>query len=159
VVLPPGAEDIEAKCYAEALLTLLEDPARCRQLGAAARARVASRFRLDQMGERMVALLREAMALHTTEPRALPSVRLASSYAAQAVEYARLSQLADRLWAEQARVAKRALPPDRNRGWRTRLFLTLYLWQEPFIPWYSKPGWRWLTGVRRKTKQLLLGSA
>ncbi|KAB8143375.1 glycosyltransferase family 4 protein [Chloroflexia bacterium SDU3-3] len=59
----------ERAAYARQLRALLSDMERTRQLGAAARQRVAQHFRLDQMGERMDALLAEALRRHRQQPR------------------------------------------------------------------------------------------
>ena len=54
--------------YERALLRLLNNPMSLRRIGAAARARVAQRFPLRAMGERMDALLREAVAARLSSP-------------------------------------------------------------------------------------------
>jgi len=153
VLIPRSDVETEAQQYAEVLAELLRDPERRRAMGQAGRARVSSHFRLDQMGENMVHLLNEASRLHASHPRPTPSLGLGRACAAEAVEYARLSQLANELWAERERAALacdggngRLIDPDAVR-WRTLVYYTITRFP---LPYY----WRVIKGKVR----LLLGS-
>jgi hypothetical protein len=158
VLVPRGDEDAEARQYAEVLAALLESPERRALMGQAARQRVAWHFRLEHMAERMAALLAEAQQYHAVNPRPVPGHGLGRACAAHAVEYVRLSQLADRLWAERTSVG----PIHHAVGtldWRARMYLALYRWHEPVYRWYTRRGWVWLTPVREKVKHALMGAA
>lgn len=124
VLIPRSDEETEAQEYARILTKLLANPEWRQQLGQAARMRVSTHFRLDQMGERMVSLLAEAKQLHVKQPRQVPCRGLARACAAQAVEYTRLQAVADELWAESQRlsaivreVSERLVDPQTVR-WR-----------------------------------------
>lgn len=155
VLIARSDEQTETEQYAEVLAELLGNPQRRTEMGQAGRARVSAHFRLEQMGERMVALSEKAIGLHTTHPRPRPSLGLGRACAAQAVEYVRLFQFADKLWNERNRTDSPWV--ERNgTNWRERLYLTLYRWHEPYYRWYTKRGWTWLTPVREKITQVLL---
>jgi glycosyltransferase involved in cell wall biosynthesis len=152
VLITRSNEDIETQQYADVLAVLLTNPQRRREMGRAGRAKVSTHFRLEQMGQRMIALLGEAMNLHAARPRPLPGLGLGRACAAQAVEYVRLVQLTDQLW-------QRTNPLWHGRHsphWRARLYMTLYRWHEPFYHWYVRRGWTWMHPVREKIKRVLL---
>ncbi len=86
-----------ARQYANILARLLGDPQRRAALGQAAIQRIRQHFHLDQMGERMVTLLREARELHTHQPRPVPDARLGQLRVARTVRYLRLQALLRRL--------------------------------------------------------------
>src|SRR5207244_10663133 len=79
----------------------LKDPEHPRRLGQAGRTPVGTHFRLDQMGERMGILLAHAWKRHTGQPRPATALALGRVCAPQAVEYVRVVQLCERLWAER----------------------------------------------------------
>ena len=103
VLLPRGDETTEVLRYTEALGQLLGDPIRRVALGQRARQRIVGRFLLDDMGRRMVSLLQHACKLHDTQPRETPSRALGLACATEAIEFTRLSVVADRLWQQQNR--------------------------------------------------------
>jgi glycosyltransferase involved in cell wall biosynthesis len=155
VLVPRGGETAEAERYAAVLAELLASPERRRAMGAAGRERVQAHFRLEHMGDRVVACLEQAQAYHNTQPRPRPDLVLGRVCARQAVEYMRLSELADQLWAERLG----PLPAGQRRDWRVEWFKKLYRWHEPYYRWYSRRGWNWLTPVREAIKRLLLRRA
>jgi hypothetical protein len=155
LLLPRAAEATEVEQYAGALAGLLADPARRQALGAAGRARVEAHFRLAQMGERMADCLARAVALAREQPRAAPDVALGQLVAREAVEYMRLCQVADQLWAERHGLAQ----PARSGDWRRDLYQRLYRWHEPIYHWYTRHGFGWLTPLREAVKRLLLRAA
>jgi hypothetical protein len=109
VLVARGDETTEAKRYAEVLTTLLADRQRCRSMGEVGRRRVSSHFGLEQMGEHMAALLRNAMQLHVAQPRPVPSLALGQICAVRTVRYMKARA-----------VLKRLLPSsylDRHRKW------------------------------------------
>jgi glycosyltransferase involved in cell wall biosynthesis len=156
ILVGRGDEDAEVERYADGLERLLKNAELRRAMGRAGRDRVASNFRLEQMGERMAALMRRAQSLHVGSPRPTPGLGLGRACAAQAVEFLRMSQLADRLWAAHNTTD----PAHRNgQSWRVRLYLALYRWHEPHYRWYTKRGWTWVTPIRETVKAILLRSA
>ena len=156
MLIKPSDEASEAQRYAEVLAELFRSPERRRAMGAAGRQRIRDHYQLDQMGEKLVACLAAACALQSTQPRPAPDRVLGRVCAAQAVEYIRLSDLADQLWAE--RHGLQPVPPER-RTWRHNLYQRLYRWHEPIYYWYTRRGWTWLSGPRAVLKRLLLNRA
>jgi glycosyltransferase involved in cell wall biosynthesis len=155
VLIARSDEETEAQQYAEVLAGLLKNPQRRKEMGQAGRARVCTHFRLERMGERMVALMEKAMGLHASCPRPLPGLGLGQACAAQAIEYVRLFQFADELWAKYN--SPNLSCTERNgSNWREKIYLALYRWHEPYYHWYTKRGWTWLTPFREKIKQALL---
>jgi hypothetical protein len=104
VLVEPADATSEVKAYADALERLIDDPAARRQMGQAARARVAEHFRLDQMIDGFVAAVAHARQLRATRRTPPLSPVLATSWAEQAVEYLRVSRLAEALWHAQPHV-------------------------------------------------------
>jgi hypothetical protein len=155
VLLPRTDESAEVKRYAAVLVELLGDPQRRQALGAAGRQRVEAHFRLDDMGRRMQACLARARALHAEQPRLTPDLALGRLCAQEAVEYARLWQLAEQLWAERHGQPSTAA----EHPWRQRLYQRLYKWHEPYYRWYSKKGLHWLAPLRDAITRTLLQSA
>jgi glycosyltransferase involved in cell wall biosynthesis len=155
VLIRRSDENTEAQRYVQGLGDLLRDPQCRRAMGQAGRARVSAHFRLEEMGERMVALLEEARDLRSTNPRPQPSLGLARACAAQAVEYIRLYYLADRLWNE--RYSSSQMGGDHNRmSWRVRVYLALDRWHKPFYRMFVRRGWPWPYSLTSKIKQVLL---
>lgn len=104
-VLLPKAEAgeelrIEPRAYADALIELLCDGDRRAAMAAAARRRVERHFALDDMGERMDALLRRAIDDRSRRTLERLPERLAEELAVRAIESLRLSRACDRLWNE-----------------------------------------------------------
>jgi len=103
ILLPRGGgDDAEIARYADALEALLRDAPRRRELGRAARARIESSFRLDDMGTRMDALLTAATESRRTLPTPLLPAGFEREAAALAIECARLESAGNDLWAQIA---------------------------------------------------------
>jgi glycosyltransferase involved in cell wall biosynthesis/GT2 family glycosyltransferase len=129
VLLARSDAETEAEQYAEVLVKLLEHPQHRQALGQAGRLRVSTHFSLEQMGERLAALLQEARQAHGTHPQPVPSPGLGLACAAQAVEYTRLYAGAKVLWGtgEQVRLQQERYQEleawlqtiQQTVGWRT----------------------------------------
>jgi glycosyltransferase involved in cell wall biosynthesis len=100
-LLPRGDEATEAKAYADALEPLLLNPKLRRSRGKRGRERVEANFRLDAMVDRFVSLVGVARKRREKNKADLLSPELGDSWATQAIEYTRMSALADQLWAER----------------------------------------------------------
>ncbi len=109
VLIRPGTPQEQAGAYADALEKLIQSPETRATKGAAARERVASRFTIEQMGERMDHLMLEARQARRTRPGPAPLPGFEIECAVQAIEYNRLSRAFERLWKYEAveRVARR----------------------------------------------------
>jgi glycosyltransferase involved in cell wall biosynthesis len=101
VLIEPGVESATVTAYASALAMLLTSPEKCQSLGQASRERVHSMFRIEQMGERMVALLASAMEQRRSQPKPAIGLQFGIEHAAQAIELQRLGQAASGLWKYQ----------------------------------------------------------
>lgn len=157
VLVERSDEETEARQYAATLAKLLENPQRRQEMGQAGRGRVQALFRLEQMGERMISLLQEAMGLHRTQPRPVPSRGLGQACAAQAVEYVRLAEVTDGLWRERelAHVGPLGLRPHSD-SWRTLTYFTI---RRLFLPYYRAAldrNLKWLLPFKNRLKQVLL---
>jgi glycosyltransferase involved in cell wall biosynthesis len=158
ILVARGNEETEVAYYSEVLGTLLRDPERCHTMGKAGRLRVEGHFRLEQMGEKISTLLSDAARLRVTQPRAIPSPTVGQICAIQAVEYVRLTELADGLWQERGR---RALPPylldPQNDSWRTLAYFTV---RRLLLPYYRAVLDRdvpVLRPLKNRLKRVLLG--
>jgi glycosyltransferase involved in cell wall biosynthesis len=158
ILIERGTEKVEVERYVNAMVPLLITESKRKEIGQAARERVCNGFQIEQMGERMIELLQEAIHLHQEQPRPLPSPGLARACATEAVEYTRLFQLAEGLWQEVEHGGR--LPEDRTQrdrpSLRTRVYLKLYRWHEPYYRWYTSLGWTWLDQIRNRLKSMLL---
>lgn len=114
ILIEKGTEEQEAERYADALEQLVRDPHLRARMGAAARERVRERFRLEDAGDRMVALIESARRRHAESPRPGVDPALARELATQAVESTRVARLAEWLWRERERMLDeaRANPAD-----------------------------------------------
>jgi glycosyltransferase involved in cell wall biosynthesis len=158
ILIEKGTEKEEVERYTEVIVPLLKNESKRQEMGQAARERVGNCFRIEKMGDQMIESFQQAVRLHREEPRPLPSPGLARACAAEAVEYVRLFQLAEDLWQEKEQWGKhskdklqRDLP-----NLRSRLYLKLYRWHEPYYRWYTSLGWTWLDPIRNSLKKLLL---
>jgi hypothetical protein len=158
ILIEPGAPEEEVERYAGVIASLLNTELKRKEMGRSARERICSGFRIEQMGDQVIELFQQAICLHEEQPGPLPSPGLARACAAEAVEYTRLFQLAEGLWQERERRGK--APEDwtqRNRpNLRTRVYLNLYHWHEPYYRWYTSLGWTWLDPIRNGLKKVLL---
>jgi len=127
-------------------------------MGEAGRERVCKSFRIEQMADQMIEAFQQAVRLHREQPRPLPSPGLARACAAEAVEYIRLFEFTEVLWQEKEswnQHSKDWLKHDRP-NLRTRLYIKLYRWHEPYYRWYSSLGLTWLDPLRNVLKRFLL---
>ena len=158
ILIEQGTEKEEVERYLEVIAPLLQNESKRKEMGQAARERVSSGFRLEQMGDQVIASFQQAARLHQEQPRPLPGSGLARACATEAVEYMRLFQLAEELWQEKEQWG------ERSKGWlqsgrldfRSRLYLTLYRWHEPYYRWYTGLGWTWLDPIRNGLKKILV---
>jgi glycosyltransferase involved in cell wall biosynthesis len=155
VLIARSDEETEAARYAQILAELLRDSQRRAEMGHAGRMRVSTHFRLEQMGKTMVALLQQAIALHETQSRSIPGLGLARTCAAQAVEYVRLTQLADSPWNERYR-PHGIRSVSRNIDWRAIAYVVLRWLYEPFYRRGVRRGGAWYFTVANRVKQFLL---
>jgi glycosyltransferase involved in cell wall biosynthesis len=158
ILIEKGTEKEEVERYAEIIVALLKNETKRQEMGQAARERVRNCFRIEKMGDQMIESFQQAIRLHTEEPRPLPSPGLARACAAEAVEYMRLFQLAEDLWQEKEKWGKRSKDWLQRDGLdlRSRLYLKLYRWHEPYYRWYTSLGWTWLDPIRNGLKRLLM---
>jgi glycosyltransferase involved in cell wall biosynthesis len=157
ILIEHGTEKEDVERYVEVILPLLKSESKRKQMAEAARERICSSFRIEQMGDQMIEAFHQAMVLHREQPRPLPSAGLARACAAEAVEYMRLFQLAEVLWQEKEQWTQRSkdwLKRDRP-NLRSRLYIRLYRWHEPYYRWYTSLGWTWLEPIRNGLKKLL----
>ncbi len=103
-----GGVEGEAARYADELGALLRDPERRERLGRAAMERIRGSFTLDAMGDGVAASLRRAIDLAERRPRTVLGAGFGHESADRAVEFIRVSELCDWLWAERERA--RAAP-------------------------------------------------
>lgn len=158
VLIPRGDEDAEVTRYVEVLSALLQDRECCRAMGEAGRKRVQTHFRLEQMGERLLALIGEAEQYRRTHADMLPSARMGQLYATQVVEYHRLQELADGLWQQRGRSSLHPYLLDpQNDSWRTLAYFAV---RRLFLATYQRVlggNWRFLRPLKRQLKKILLG--
>jgi glycosyltransferase involved in cell wall biosynthesis len=120
VLVPVGDGEIDR--YVEVLRGLLDSPARRRELAAAARARVATHFALDTMGDRMAELLDRACELARIAPRVAVGSGLGLESATLVLEYRRLERERDLLESRAAAAESRAdAAESAAKGAATRL--------------------------------------
>jgi glycosyltransferase involved in cell wall biosynthesis len=94
-----GDEESEVEHYSEALVMLLANPSLRRRMGETSRRRVSEHFHLDQMGDRMAALLREAVCLHEAQPRSMPDFATGRAHAIRTVRYMQVCAILRRVTA------------------------------------------------------------
>jgi hypothetical protein len=134
-------------------------------MGAAGRSRIEAHFQVADMGARMDGLLKEALALHRDRPRPVPSRGLGRACAAEAVEAARVAD-ATRSGATVEAPAPAGLRTNSDlldpysAPARTLAYFTL---RAVFGRYYrtatSRPVFRWLMGLKERTKRHLLQRA
>jgi hypothetical protein len=134
----------EVQRYADALEGLLRDPDRRRAMGAAGRARVAAHFTLDEMGERMDALLRRGAELAAQHPRPAPSEEDARRSAIAAIRGVKLAAPSSDTWLG-------ATSPQL----RDRLFRALSSVGTPLYRFGIKMGLHWLEPVKDRIFHIL----
>jgi len=150
ILLTPGEEQVEVQQYAEALAQLLRNPDLRAAMGHQARSRICEHFRLEFMGDRMVALFEEARFLRPAHPRPAVSPGLGLACATQAVEYMRLHQVADMLWLEREGRKEKGLPLS------AFFYVRLRRIGRPLYLWGLQRGWHWMTPLKDLIKRGLL---
>jgi glycosyltransferase involved in cell wall biosynthesis len=163
VLIARSDEETEARHYAEVLAELIDNPRRRQEMGQAGRRRVETQFRLEQMGEQLVALLQEARQLHVTQPRPVPSLGLGQACAAQTVEAVRLANVVDELWRERGRAENLHLHPylldPYSDSWRTLAYFAVRRLLLPYYHAALDKNMRWLVPVKNRLKWALLREA
>ncbi len=153
-LMPCGHEQTEVQQYSDALAQLLADPGRRAAMGQAARARICQQFRLDSMGERLVALFEKARFLHRSHPRPAVGTESGLASATQAVDYMRLHHVADWSWLEQTEEEIRHL----SLG--ARLYVKLKRVGLGFYCRGRQRGWQWwMDPLKDSLKRSLLKRA
>ena len=150
VLLPLSDAETEAARYADVLAGLLADPTQRADMGARARARVESTFRLDQMAEQLLSLFDEATRLAGQAPRNIPSPELARVIATQTVQYYRLA------WAFDVMRQEEETRRRRVASWRARTYFGV---QRLLLPYYRRAierDARWLVPLKNTLKRVLL---
>jgi hypothetical protein len=101
ILIQPGDEKSEVEQYCDALQQLLRDSAIREGLGSRARKRIAEKFQIHQMLDSLEASFHSAIEELPGEP--LPVVSgSGKAWAELAVEYTRISSVADGLWRSRA---------------------------------------------------------
>jgi glycosyltransferase involved in cell wall biosynthesis/GT2 family glycosyltransferase len=150
ILIAKGNAQQEVDEYSRVVAGLLGNRSVLEGMGAAGRARVCAGFRLDEMGQNMIAQLEHAIRLHDAQPRPVSSLRLGRACASQAVEYVRVSQLAASLW-------------DGPRGsvspvaaWRRRIYAVCRWMYAPLYRRGLERGGAWYLSLAERLKGALL---
>jgi glycosyltransferase involved in cell wall biosynthesis len=147
LLVPHEGEDSDVANYVRVLGELLDDQKRMRLIGEAARVRVKQHFRIEQMGDRMVALFDGARRLRDEAPQPTVPTSLGDIVAQEAVESMRLFYLAEDLWHERE---------DWQRvPFRTRQYLRL---RATFLPLYTRLGGNnkpWTLAAKQRLKRIM----
>ena len=132
----------EIPVYLEVLSKLLADPELRAQMGKAARHRVQENYRLEDMGRRMLELMRRAQELAQTAPRPVAPLELAQTIATNTIEHTRMSRLADQLWNERETVRKETEQAEKllreQRDWTQELERGKTWHEEEHTAWRSR---------------------
>jgi len=107
ILLPVADEESQIKAYADTLTTLLCDVERRRAMGQRARARVREAFDIEGMVDAFTGALDRARHTPGRRTRGRLPDDLAHEWAEQAVDYVRLTRLADSLWLERDQLRAR----------------------------------------------------
>ena len=156
VLIGRGAEADEAQQYATALAQLLSDPGQRKTMGRHGRQRIQDHFRLDQMTDRLLAAYHAVRQEREAAPRPVPGIGLGRACASQAVEYQRLSALADWLWQERGQGAGTSPVPAHAHSWRTGLYFALRRLLLPAYTALLKRNQSWLLSIKNRLKRRLL---
>lgn len=100
-LIPRSDPSTEAAVYATVLSELLTNTQIIRQMGAAARERVRKQFRIEQMVDTMLGAFDLAQHFQQTVPRAIIDSSTGWWSAHLAIEYQRLNDAAEYLWAQR----------------------------------------------------------
>jgi len=154
-LLPAGDEKTEVQQYTEVLSRLLKEPAGRKEMGQRARSRICEHFRLEFMGDRMLALFEKARSLSKAQPRPAVSPGLGLTCATQAIEYIRLHNVADWLWFEQKKKTG-GDPPIPVMPFKIRVYTQLTRIAGPFYLKGKQRGWRWVVPLKNFIKKRFL---
>jgi len=94
--------------YVSAVARLVQEPNLRRTLGGAAAQRIRTHFSREVTAQRLLESLDRARQLSTSQPRQRPAPGFARELATLAVEYARLTSVADTLWSHWVQSAQGA---------------------------------------------------
>jgi glycosyltransferase involved in cell wall biosynthesis len=150
ILLPRlGDEQREASAYAATLSRLMRDRGEVRLRGSLARRRIAGAFSTSHMIASLEAAFDQAQRLHRDDPRATVNPEVGTLMAARAIEYERVSGVADALWLRTAPVGTIA-----GGGWRLWIFRQCTR-LEPAYAWGLRRGWQWLPAARERIRSAL----
>jgi glycosyltransferase involved in cell wall biosynthesis len=145
ILLTRSDEAQESAQYATILAEWIRQPEKRQAMGQAGRAHIQTHFRLEQMGERMLALFEQAQHLNHSAPRPAVGSGLGQACANLAIEYMRLLG-----------TAVSVLVPRVKRSLRARLYLALR-WR---LLWYYNlglsRGLKWLRPLKDWLRKFLL---
>jgi glycosyltransferase involved in cell wall biosynthesis len=156
VLVERSSHEREVKAYSDVLATLIESSERRKALGEAARDRVSTCFKLEQMGERMDQLLKQAQEAHHARSTVATSPGLGMEHAVQTVEYERLSRAARPFW--KYRMVESGI-------WRVSRLISPIAVRARWLGWRLRPLFRplrrvkdaiWIIGHRVKVRLLNL---
>jgi glycosyltransferase involved in cell wall biosynthesis len=116
----------EQQEYTQALVALARNRPQLAAMGRAAQERVRSQFRLEQMGERVQALLLEARDMQQQQPQPISSAEVVQ----HSIEQAMASAIRDAHWAQQTNVSANTM--------RRRL-RNIYWWLVERGAWWLVP--------------------
>jgi glycosyltransferase involved in cell wall biosynthesis len=142
VLVRRGSHQDEVDAYSDVLESLIRSPERRESLGKAARDRVCTQFRLEQMGDRMDHLLELAQHSHRPPSTLMADTGLATEHAVLAIECERISQVAGPLWKYQK--VQSAL-------WRISQITSPLVTQARRLAWHLRP----LASPVRKAKDVI----
>lgn len=137
VLVERADPDTEIQRYADVLEGLLRNPDRRRAMGAAGQARVRARFTLDEMGDRMHALLRQASDFAAATPGPVPSSEEARLSAIAAIRSVKLTVPSSGTWLS-----------TRSPHLRDRLFRFLRWLGMPLYALGMRMGMHWLDPLK-----------
>ena len=135
LLIKPGPNEVAD--YTRALLGLLRDQPKLRQMGTAARQRVSEHFRLDQMGEQMERAILRAAELHQFRPKSDVNAATADRAAQAAILAARQSEIAPRENLEK------------TTTWRSRCRQAVWRWLGLRAWWLV----RWMENIRGRWRR------
>jgi glycosyltransferase involved in cell wall biosynthesis len=146
ILIPIADEETQIKAYADALTTLLRDDETRHAMGRRARERVRESFDLGRMVDGLTGALDRALHAPGRRTRGRLPADLAHEWAEQAVDYVRLTRLADSLWLERDRL--RARLAGSGVGASTELVPRL-LAEQRIANIEASRSWRMVQRVRR----------
>jgi glycosyltransferase involved in cell wall biosynthesis len=142
VLVKRGSHQDEIAAYSDILENLITSPERRTSMGNAARDRVCTQFKLEQMGERMHQLLELAQHSHRSRSTIVTGTGLATEHAVLAIECERMSRVAAPLWKYHK--VESAL-------WRLSRLMAPVANQARRLAWYLRP----LARPVRKVKDVI----